>query len=781
MRKSLLLLLIMALLSMDASAQDQKQREMLEELMKKRQADKEKLEKKPEIYKDKKPEMPPAAVKKTGRGDSAKVEIEEGSSGIERFGLEIFAHAPDDFIQSTEIPVPEDYTLGPGDKMIVNLWGNVDLSFELEIDREGKVFVPRCGELVLWGRSISEAETEIKNLLSTIYTDFRMNLVLGKIRSITVYVSGEVKRPGAYTVNSLYTLFNTLYLAGGPTEKGTLRTIRLIRKGRVIREVDLYSLLMDGEEDDIKLESNDIIFVPVVKSLCSVTGEVKRPASYELLGGERLKDLIELAGGLKNSAYLASIELQRYRNNSRAVINLDISTPEKYSRNNIRLIDQDIIRVKKVHKLAEEVVFIIGEVKYPGRYGFREAMTLSDLVEESSLLPQSYTERIFLKRTLKDGSREIFSVNYDSVSVNDSGPAGQDETRPGRSDMINRDLVLEPMDSVFVFKTDEMREPRYLVIRGEVRNPGRFDFADEITISDLVSLAGGITSRAYMLRCEVARLVPDSSRVSELFRIDLESCLKHPHSRYDFRLAPEDIVLIRRKPGEQHHRTVRLEGEVIFPGTYVLKDEKEKLSSLIKRAGGITPDAFPPGALFTRKKIIEEMESRDVSDIISSIQKSYIDTSQSALSSEIQFDYNPEKMARIIIDLPDLMKDPGAGNDVILRNGDRITIPPRPTGINVVGAVASSGTIKFRDGHGAEFYIERAGGYIRNAVEDEVRIIKADGRVVRDDVFSRKIELGDIIIVPAELKKDYDWLDFFQKSMSILAGALTSLYVVTKL
>jgi hypothetical protein len=224
-----------------------------------------------------------------------------------------------------------------------------------------------------------------------------------------------------------------------------------------------------------------------------------------------------------------------------------------------------------------------------------------------------------------------------------------------------------------------------------------------------------------------------------------------------------------------------VEGEVIFPGTYVLRDEQEKLSDLIRRAGGFTPEAFPQGALFTRQKIIKEMEDRDVSDVITSIQNSYVDTSESVLSSELQFEYNPKKMARIIIDLPALMDESREGQDLILRDGDRISVPARPTGINVLGAVASSGTIKYALNKKADFYIDRAGGYIRNAVEDEVRIIKADGRVVREDVFSRKIELGDIIIVPSELKRDIDWLNFLQKSMSILAGALTSVYVVTKL
>ncbi|MBD3179064.1 MAG: hypothetical protein GF417_05415 [Candidatus Latescibacteria bacterium] len=772
MRKSLVLLLIVALLSAGASAQDQKQREMLEELMKKRQAEKEQFEKKAEIYQDSKPEMPPA---------EKKLKSEDTGAKIKRFGLEMFAHAPDDFVQSTEIPVPDDYTLGPGDNLIVNLWGNVDLSFELEIDREGKVFVPRCGELILWGNSISEAEKKLGNLLSSIYTDFNMNLVLGRIRSITVYVSGEVVRPGAYTVNSLYTLFNTLYLAGGPTGNGTLRGIRLIRNGRVMREVDLYNLLMYGKEEDVKLESNDIIFVPVVKSLCYVRGEVKRPASYELLGGEKLSDLIELAGGLKSSAYLGSIELQRYRRNSRVVINLDISTPEKFRRNDLPLMDQDIISVKKMNKLAEEVVFITGEVAYPGRYGYSEGMAVSDLIEDSNLLPYSYTRRVFMKRTLRDGSREIFSVNYDSVRVSELPPVDPDDAGLLKEEMIRRDLLLQPMDSVFVFSNEEMREPEYLVIRGEVKNPGRFDFAGEITVSDLVSLAGGTTRKAYMLKCEVARLVADSSRVSEVREIDLERCLRQPHSRYDFRLEPEDVVLIRRKPGEQQHRSVKVEGEVIFPGTYVLRDEQEKLSDLIRRAGGFTPEAFPQGALFTRQKIIQEMEDRDVSDVITSIQKSYVDTSESVLSSELQFEYNPKKMARIIIDLPAMMDESREGQDLILRDGDRISVPARPTGINVVGAVASSGTIKFAGNKKADFYIDRAGGYIRNAVEDEVRIIKADGRVVREDVFSRKIELGDIIIVPSELKRDIDWLNFLQKSMSILAGALTSVYVVTKL
>jgi protein involved in polysaccharide export with SLBB domain len=766
MRKTLVFLITAVLFCAEISAQEKDQREMLEELMKKRKADREAFDKKARIYNEKKPELPPAR-KETGR--------------IERFGLAMFADPPDEFIQSTEIPVPDDYILGPGDNLIVNLWGNVDLSFELTVDREGKVFVPRCGELVLWGRTVSEAEEKIRTFLSTIYTDFSMNLVLGKIRSITVYVSGEVTRPGAYTVNSLYTLFNTLYLAGGPTGKGTLRGVRLIRNGKVVKEIDLYELLMHGKEVDARLESNDIIFVPVTGAVCSITGQVRRPASYELRGEERLADLIALAGGLKRSAYLESIELQRYRQNSRAVINLDISTPERFEENNLPLKDQDLIKVKKVHQLAEEVVFITGEVKYPGRYGHCDSMTVSSLIDESGLLPKSYTERVFLKRSYRDGSREILSMNYDSVLSANLPPVNAELFNPETPGMLNRDLYLEPMDSLFVFSIDEMREPRFLSIRGEVLKPGKFDYVDGITLSDLVSLAGGITRKAYMLECEVARLKPDSGEVSEVVRIDLHRALRNPHGRYDLPLQSEDIVIIRRKPGEQNHRTVIIEGEVMFPGTYVLREDREQLSGLIARAGGLTGDAFPKGALFTRRKIIHEMSSRDVPGIISSIQKSFADTSNSALAAELQFEYNPEKMARIIIDLPALLAEPGGIDDVILKDGDRVSIPSRPAGINVLGAVASSGTIRYREGRKAEYYIERAGGYIRNAVEDEVRIIRADGSVVREDVFSTEMALGDVIIVPAKLKRDYDWLDFLQKSMSILAGALTSVYVVTKL
>jgi len=623
-----------------------------------------------------------------------------------------------------------------------------------------------------------------------------MNLILGKIRSVTVYVSGEIKRPGAYTVSSLYTLFNTLHLAGGPDARGSLRKIRLVRGTTVIKKIDLYDLLMNGRGEDIRLESNDIIFVPVAGPLVTVSGEVKRPGIYEILGGEKVLDAIELAGGVRSSAYLEKVELLRFEDNLRNVlIDLDISDRKNRKRDNIKLKDGDCIRVRPVHGLREDVVFLKGEVKYPGEYSFFQGMKITDLIDSGILLPGSYIERVFVTRMFNDRSRRVFQVALGRIlspdiyrdtesKVTEGNDIDQMEELSDReieSRVITSDIFLHPGDMLEVFSAERMHDTESVSIEGEIRFSGDYIYARDMVISDLLYQAGGIKKEAYLLHAELARLVPDTTRRSEIIVFDLGSVLRQPHGEEDMVLQPGDAVFIREIPNSSGHHRVTIRGEVLFPGTYVIEQGNEMLTDLIFRAGGFTEKAFLPGAQFERAGIVEELRYRHVEDVILSLQETVSDSGEVTLEDKYSVNIDTGKMNRIIIDLQAVMESKEYENDIFLRPGDSVTIPSFPSGVNVIGAVASSGTIKFLQGQKTRYYVDRAGGFTRRASGGELRILKADGRVIKRRAMSRKIELGDAIIVPEKVIRDRDWMKMLQTSVSIIASALTTVYIVTKM
>ncbi len=779
---------IMPVFGGEITAQTEQQKEALERYLREKGEDTGKVDsikKSPDIYEEKVPRVPPETEE--GKG----VKGGERGGRLKRFGLELFSHPPGKFVASTQVPVPSDYTLGPGDHISINLWGSVNERIHMVIDREGKVFIPKAGELVLWGLTLDGAKARIKGLLDEIYSDFRFNVVLGKIRSITVYVGGEVVRPGAYTVSSLYTLFNTLYLAGGPTRKGSLRHIRLVRGGRVKGKFDLYCFLIRGENCDIRLQSNDIIFVPVVGDLVEVRGEVKRPAVYEIRDDERLLNVLELAGGVKSSGYMGNVQLVRYNQNAEKILlSLDLSDEAGRKENDLKLKDNDIITVRRVHDFTRDVVYLRGEVKYGGEYEYYEGMKVSDLVNPDLLLPDSYLERAFLTRILPGNRKKMFAIDLRKVmggdiencSQHESGSICEGNTGSGKDNSrVYGDIDLHPRDRLEIFHVDRMTDSLRVRVAGEVRYPGQYPYARGMTVSDLLISAGGVKRNAYLLKGELARLNYHSNEYSVLREFKVRKALLNSHGELDPCLQPGDLVHIRREPGYHEHETVRIEGEVLFPGSYVIKERGETLVDLIERAGGLTSLAFPSGALFYRSSLKEELEGRGVEEVIQSLQRTYMDSLGGVKIQRKPVDGNVNRIKRIIIDLPGLVENYNRADDIVLRGGDRILIPQRPSGVSVMGAVASNGTIKFEPGKKAFYYIDRAGGLRKNSDRDEIRIIRASGRVIKEDAISEKVSLGDVIIVPEKVLKDRNWLRIFQASVSIISGAITTVFLITKL
>ncbi|PKK83364.1 MAG: hypothetical protein CVT49_09185 [candidate division Zixibacteria bacterium HGW-Zixibacteria-1] len=676
---------------------------------------------------------------------------------LKPFGNDLFL-TPSELSPPSEVADLSEYILGPGDNIIIYLWGKVEKEYNLTVDRQGKVFIPKVGEVVVWGQAMSEFENNVTKKLQNVYTDFKVSVSLGKIRSIRVYLTGEVKKPGAYTVSSLTTLFNALYLAGGPNERGSMRNIQLIRNNRIESRLDLYQFLIKGDSRcDVRLASGDAIFIPVSGPRVSIDGEVKRPAIYELIGGEKVGSLLELAGGPTAEAYLDRIMLDRISpEDERQVIDLNMNQ-NNGNIDDMELADGDVLTVFSVYDMKQNIVSIAGMVKHPGQFERTDSTTLKTLVDRGELLPQDvFLGRANLFRRYPDRRIDIIPVDLNEVMA-------------GRYD-----LALHDLDSLHIYSIDEVKRREYVYIDGEIKRPGKFLLYDNMTVSDLIFLAGDFNKNAYQLGLEVART--DSLGRVSLLNIDLSDSASH-----SFALHEDDRVFVRKLPDWFMHRIVTIEGEVQFPGQYALRSKNETLYELIQRAGGFTDNAFPGGTIFKRQSIAENLERQNVPAIIANSQPLKEDSLGNIRKINL-VDFNPDGVNRIIIDMDKLFATGGSEGNIKLQRNDYIYIPESPTGISVMGAVGSNGTIRYLPGKNVKYYVERAGNFTNQAYKKGTQLIKADGQVfAKGGTLKKKVELGDVIVVPTEIKKDRDWLKAASSTISIIGGIVTSAFVISRL
>ncbi len=673
-----------------------------------------------------------------------------------RFGSNLFSHPQVGEINNALIP--EDYLLGPGDNIIISLWGRVQQEWNLTVDREGKVFIPKVGEITAWGTTIAQFEKRLDTQLSKVYTGYERRVTLGKIRTIKVFVYGEVNAPGGYAVSALSTLFNALYMAGGPTANGSFRQIKLIRD-REKKVVDLYDFLVTGDKScDLPLMSGDVIFVPLAGAQATVRGEVRRPGIYELLGDEKISDLIELGGGPTAEAYLGRLMLDRVgSDDARKVIDLDFSGEEKQDP---AVADGDDLSVFSIYQMRENVIWINGMVKHPGTFERSEGMRVSELIDKGQLLPNDvYLERADLFRRKPDGRREIIAIDLSHILAGDP----------------THDLLLSDLDSLYIYKVDEVEPEQYVYIDGMVQRPGQYPRYDNMTVADLIFLAGNLKNSAYLLQAELARV--DSVGNTRLIEISLDH-LDHNNTPV---LQENDRLFIRRIPGYQLHRMVTIEGEVRFPGRYSLTHKSETLYELINRAGGFTDKAFPTGAIFRRGAIADELQRKDIGNVLKGSQPLLAD-STGLLQPVRTFDLTAQNVDRIIIDMDQLIATKGTTSDFNLQAGDYIFIPEIPTGISVLGEVSANGTIKYQSNRRVKNYLEQAGGCTKRADKGEIRLVKANGRVYASGgVQNRRVDLGDVIVVPTEIKKERDWMRYITTGLSIITGAATTVLIIDRL
>jgi protein involved in polysaccharide export with SLBB domain len=679
---------------------------------------------------------------------------------LQPFGLELFA-GPRESAPPDDIASSSDYILGPGDNIAISLWGRVEQEYNLTIDREGKLFIPKVGEMIAWGKTLDQFRSYAKQKLSSVYSDFEMNVSLGKIRSIRVYLTGEVNRPGAYTISSLTSLFNALYLAGGPNGNGSMRDVRLMRGGKATATLDLYQLLLKGDNtSDVRLESGDAIFVPVAGSRTAIRGEIRRPAIYELKGGETASELLALAGNPTPEAHLDRVMLERV--SKRQIwevldLNLNPSHPDKMT--NMALMDGDRITVFSIFDARANMVAIAGKVKHPGYYERTDSTHIRDLIAQGQLQDYDvYYGRADLFRTFSDGRQQLIPVDLKAVL------AGSPKDN----------LALTDFDSLHIYSLEDVGREKYVYIDGEVKNPGRYPLYEDMTVKDLVFLAGSFARGASRLQGELAR-------TDSLGNVSLE------YMRFDDSAAgaksvqEDDRLYVRQIPEWQLHRAVRLDGEVQFPGEYVMANRDETLFQLVRRAGGFTRNAFPEGTLFERRSIGANLQRRQVPNLLER-SAPLVEDSSGRIQAALPIQYDSTSANRIIINMAKIIASNGREGDLVLEPGDRIYVPSQPSGISVMGEVGAGGTIKFTEHKSVKYYIERAGNFTRRSDKGQIRLIRSDGQVTSGSgTLDRRVELGDIILVPARIERDKDWFRTVTTALTATAGLLTSVFVITKL
>jgi len=693
-------------------------------------------------------------------GDTVQVLTKATPRELRFFGADFFETS--DAIPITEAPVSGNYVLAAGDNLLVSVWGNFDYQYNLTVDREGKVFIPKAGTVVVAGYSLDRATESITAVLSNVYSDFHVDVTIAKMRGITVFVVGEAQNPGVFALSGFAYVIDAMVAAGGPNIYGSYRNVMVYRNGRLASKLDLYDFILNGKTDaNIQLANGDVITIPRLGPTVKVRGRIRRPAIYEIEDSTTLRGVIELAGGILPDAHNRSIMVDRIIAGQHQVASFDLSDSIGAS---IFASDGDDFSVFPIDEYRSDLVFLHGHVVQAGPYGLTDSMRISDLlIGGDQLLPDAYTKRADLIRVLPNRRKEIIPLAISEILANPGSPG---------------DYLLRSEDMVFVYSIWDVEDKNEVSIFGAVRRPGNYELYQNMSVSDLVFESGGILESASLERAELARITPGEP--SQIIFIGLGEVLENPRSANDIELLPYDALFIREITGWKLQDVITITGEVKYPGKYALQSKNERLSEVIARTGSFTPDAFLKGVIFLRPKLAEDIENKNLLNIVQQTQEVILDSTGGIIRPPLLFKYADEQLARIIIDMEKVVKGIPE-DDIVLEAGDSIHIPKIPTGVTVVGMVASSGTIHWIAGKRVKYYIERAGGYTRNADKDGIRLVRANGKVEKLSDNSRKVEPGDIIIVPQRIKKQTDIMSFLNQTVAILSGVATTIYILMKL
>ena len=682
------------------------------------------------------------------------------------FGSSLFRQEGLAFEPSMQVPTPVNYELGPGDELVIDIWGDATNVHRLELSKEGTITIEHLAPLYLHGLTIEEAEERIIDQLKTLYGGLRpdspnqstfVRVNLGRLRSIQVTLMGEVESPGSYTLSSLATVFNALYNARGPNDIGSFRDIKVIRNNETIANIDVYDLLIHGDQsDNIRLHDQDIIKVDPYNTRVDVRGEVKREGYFELKEDETMEDLLKFTGGFTDTAYTEKLRIHRITSRERRIMTIE---KEEYSSFNFRT--GDVVFVGEVLDRFENRVEINGAVWYPGEFELKEDMTLHDLIKTANgLRPDAYRQRAVINRLKDDFDFELISVDLNRLMEN-----------PER-----HDIKLKPEDEVIIRDIFEMRDQYNVRIGGAVREAGSYQYRENMTLEDLILKADGFRESASEARIEIFRRVVGETepamrgaQLSETFRFNVARDLSLREEDKQFELKPFDQVFVRRKPDYREQENVAIDGEVMYPGTYSLEKRDERISDLIERSGGITSEAYLPGATLVRERAINDRE--ELEDL--------------EFEGEAEFVRDEAEEVHVGIDLAYIMENPGSPEDLYLREGDEIRIPLEMQTVRVSGAVLRDVELRYEDRRGLNYYVNRAGGYAENALERRAYVVYANGSVEARRSFllfniDPDIEPGAEIIIPEEVEHDPMDTREFISLMSSIASTAAVIYSIVR-
>jgi len=634
------------------------------------------------------------------------------------FGADLFRGGNTTFEPNLRLATPINYILGPEDQLNINVYGSSLVNWKLDVSPEGNINIPGIGLLNVAGKTIEQATSSIKSkLVANNYAIGRgtnVQVSLGNIRSIKVIIVGEVEKPGTYTLPSLATVFNALYSANGPNDNGSFREIEIIRNNHIIRHLDIYDFLVKGDQkDNIGLQDQDIIRVPTYRIRVQMDGEVKRPALFEVLPGETLRDVIRFAGGFTDQAYTSVIKVSQISDQQRRITDVVESDYKNYIP-----LRGDIYTVGRILDRYENRVTINGAVFRPGQYELQKGLTLNQLIQKSAGLKEdAFTGTASITRLKPDNTTEIISFNLGDI-INKSAP----------------DISLQREDVVNISSIFDLRDQYRVSIKGEVRRPGEFSYSDGLSVADLIVKAGGFAEGASAKRIEVARRINNSdpkstsSFIAQVFSVNVDAQLKSGDAQ--FKLEPFDIVSVYSLPGYEIQKTVKIEGEVLYPGFYTIRKKNEKISDVVARAGGISASADVEGGTLRRDNIsllgIDKNKvdttgiARERTDQLNRLKQAYKDSTTNNL--QLRNNY-------IGIDLKAILNKPGSSIDLIMEDGDIIRIPKQQQVVRVNGDVLYPSAIVYDGNKTFKGYVLNAGGYAPDALKRGAYVVYPNGTV----------------------------------------------------
>ena len=701
--------------------------------------------------------------KRAYKGEFSQFKMPEKPSRV--FGSELFSGVDPVFVPNLKIATPKGYIIGPEDELQLDVYGNNISSQKLMVSPDGFINVKYAGPVNVSGMSIEQAAGVLKARLTKFYPALssgqtKLQLVLGSIRSIQVTVIGAVKKPGTITLPSIATLFNALYASGGPMDNGSFRNISLLRNNKVIVTADLYDFILKGDQaSNLALRDNDVIRIPFAQKQVSLDGELNRKGIFEVKDHESLNDALEFAGGFKSNAFKGRITGTRFTDVEKKIIDV-----AKENFKNFNFIHGDSLYVDSVINRFENRVYITGAVFKPGAYSIENGLDMRELIAKAQGIKEdAFTGRVNMVRLRSDMTKEYKSINLKNI-LNGS------ET-----------IQIKKEDSIHVVSILELRDSTTITVLGPVKKPGDFRYEDSLTLQAVILQAGGFMENATPSRIEIGRRKKDinlgtkGAPTSEVIQVDINKDLGQIGT--DIYLQPFDVISVKADPAKVKQVSVKVTGEILYAGTYTLENPEERLSSIVKRAGGLLPYADINGAKLVRKK--EKLDTAQIKRLAMSAVKfssdsKYADTATTVATKELS---NPT--TDVALDLAKILAKPNSDDDVTLKDGDELIIPQYNNTVSVSGEVLKPVTVQYESGKGFGSYLSAAGGFTRNAYKSRAFVVYPNGRSAKSHSFLGirsypRVKPGSSIFVP--MRPDGGGFD--PAKAGILVSAVTAISTV---